>query len=123
MLDFLEISAQLGKKGETDIVLSFIVGKSKDLMIRGGDFYAVFNEDTGLWSTDEDDLIFLVDREQKRFAEEYLKKHPDADIKIHYLRNSSTSDFIASKSPISAIDTGSLPHAWSINSSASTPNK
>lgn len=90
MLDFLEISARPGKRGETDIDLSFIVGKSKDLMIRGRDFYAVWYEDKGFWSTDEDDLIFLVDREQRRFADEYLKKHPDANIKIHYLRNSST---------------------------------
>lgn len=90
MLDFLEMSARPGKRGEIDIDLSFIVGKSKDLMIRGRDFYAVFYEDKGLWSTDEDDLIYLVDREQRRFADEYLKKHPDADVRVHYMRNSST---------------------------------
>ena len=40
-------------------------------MIRGGDFYAVWVEDRGLWSTDEQDVVQLVDRELTKYAEEH----------------------------------------------------
>ena len=44
--------------------------KSKDLMIRGGDFYAVWMEDEGLWSTDEEDALQIIDRELDKYAKE-----------------------------------------------------
>lgn len=46
----------------------FKMGKSNDLMIRGGDFYAIWNEDVGLWSTDEEIAIKLIDREVDAYA-------------------------------------------------------
>ena len=65
-MDFLEITEAETKKG-TEIYPSFIVdNKTKDLMIRGtrpSDFRAVWVEEKGLWSTDEQDLINLY-REQ-----------------------------------------------------------
>lgn len=42
--------------------------KSKDLMIRGGSFYAIWDEEAGLWSTEEYRLVELVDRELYEFA-------------------------------------------------------
>lgn len=57
MIDFMKISTRQIKKGVTEIFPKFVLKKSSDLMIRGGDFYAVWNEDTGLWSTDEEDVI------------------------------------------------------------------
>ena len=39
-------------------------------MIRGGDFYAVWLEERGLWSTDEQDALQLIDRELDRYADE-----------------------------------------------------
>ena len=90
MLDFLEISTRTGKKGTIEIYPSFIVSKSKDLMIRGRDFYAVWVEDKGLWSTDEDDLTYLVDSELRKFRDEYVKTHADISVRVCYLRNSST---------------------------------
>ena len=61
MIDFMKISTRQVKKGVTEIFPKFVLKKSSDLMIRGGDFYAVWNEDTGLWSTDEEDVINMVD--------------------------------------------------------------
>lgn len=64
MLDFFKIRTKsLPTKNTTVIYPDFIVGRHKDLMIRGGVFYAVFNEETGLWSTDEFDVADIVDRE------------------------------------------------------------
>ena len=63
MIDFLMISTRSTKRGVIEIYPKFIIKKSSDLMIRGGDFYAIWLEDRGLWSTDEQDALQLIDRE------------------------------------------------------------
>lgn len=74
MIDFLIISTRHTKKG-VEIYPKFrLYPKSQDLMIRGGDFYAVWLEDRGLWSTDEQDALRLIDRELDKYAEEYRDK-------------------------------------------------
>ena len=71
MVDFLRISTRPSKGGGVEVFPKFIVGKSKDLMIRGGDFYAIWLEDRNLWSTDEQDVIDLIDGELTREAKAY----------------------------------------------------
>ena len=70
MADFFMISTRSGKRGYTEVYPKFIVGKSSDLMIRGGDFYAVWLEDRGLWSTDEQDAIRLIDTALDEYSKE-----------------------------------------------------
>ena len=84
MLDFFTIATRSKKPGAVEIYPKFIVRKSQDLMIRGGDFYAVWNEDRGLWSTDEDDVTQLIDRELSRYAEEY-KGTFEGNVKTLYM--------------------------------------
>lgn len=71
MLDFFTIATRTTKNGKTEVYPKFIMRKSDDLMIRGGDFYAVWNEDKGLWSTDEQDVITLIDRATTKFIDEH----------------------------------------------------
>jgi hypothetical protein len=78
MLDFFTIATRLTKNGKTEVYPKFIMKKSEDLMIRGGDFYAIWNEDRGLWSTDEQDVINLVDRETTKFIQEHKNQFNDA---------------------------------------------
>lgn len=73
MADFFIVSTRSTKRG-TEIYPKFIIGKSSDLMIKGGDFYAVWLEEFGLWSTDEQDLIRLIDRELEKHYEENKEK-------------------------------------------------
>ena len=63
MLDFLMVSTRPGKRGSIEIYPRFIIGKSSDLMIRGGDFYAFWLEDEKRWSTVENDLFKAIDKE------------------------------------------------------------
>lgn len=77
MSDFFKIDTRPGKRGVTEIYPKFIVCKSDDLMIRGSDFYAIWMEERGLWSTDEQDVIRTIDRELHRFADEYKETHND----------------------------------------------
>ena len=88
MIDFLKISKRTAKNGSVEIYAKFIIKKSEDLMIRGGDFYAIWIEERGLWSTDEQDALQLIDRELHKEAEEYQKKHPDVDARVLYMWDS-----------------------------------
>ena len=71
MLDFFTIATRTTKNGNTEVYPKFIMKRSEDIMIRGGDFYAIWVEDRGLWSTDEQDVINLVDRETSRYVQEH----------------------------------------------------
>ncbi|MFI3115331.1 MAG: DUF5906 domain-containing protein [Clostridia bacterium] len=84
MIDFLMISTRSTKRGVIEIYPKFIIKKSTDLMIRGGDFYAIWIEERGLWSTDENDALQLIDHELKKYAEENKHKF-EANIKILYM--------------------------------------
>ncbi|MCM1578739.1 MAG: hypothetical protein NC078_08090, partial [Ruminococcus sp.] len=70
MADFFMISTRTTKQGTVEIYPRFIINKSADLMIRGGDFYAVWLESKGLWSTDEQDALKLIDKELDEYAYE-----------------------------------------------------
>ena len=69
MLDFLKVATRIGKRGVIEVYPKFIIKRSNDLMIRGGDFYAIWNDNEGLWSTDEQDAINLIDQEIRDYAE------------------------------------------------------
>ena len=84
MIDFLKISTRSPKRGIVEIYPSFIIKKSSDLMIRGGDFYAIWVEERGLWSTDEQDAMMLIDRELDRYAEE-RRQHFDSETQVKVL--------------------------------------
>lgn len=63
MLDFMMVATRSVKKDLVEIYPKFIIRKTDDLMIRGGDFYAIWVSDRGMWSTDEQDALQLIDRE------------------------------------------------------------
>ena len=89
MLDFLMISTRSRKPGVIEVYPKFIIKKSSDLMIRGGDFYAIWIEDRGLWSTDEDDAIQLIDREIDKFVEENKHKF-ESHVKVLHMWDAET---------------------------------
>lgn len=78
MLDFFTIATRTTKNGKIEVYPKFIMKRSEDLMIRGGDFYAIWNEDRGLWSTDEQDVINLVDRETTKYIQEHKGQFNEA---------------------------------------------
>ena len=84
MIDFLMISTRSTKRGIIEIYPKFIIKKSSDLMIRGGDFYAIWIEERGLWSTDEQDALQLIDRELDRYAEENRERF-DSHVKVLHM--------------------------------------
>lgn len=89
MFDFLTIATRSGKRGIIEIYPKFIIKKSNDLMIRGGDFYAIWIEERGLWSTDEQDAVDLIDRELDRYTEENRKRFDD-NIRVLHMWDAET---------------------------------
>ncbi len=69
-MDFYQISLKEIKKGIQQIYPDWTVSRFKDLMVRGRSFYAVWDEERGLWSTDEYDVQRLVDADLHRYARE-----------------------------------------------------
>ena len=78
MLDFFTIGTRTTKNCTTEVYPRFKMIKSEDLMIRGGDFYAIWVEDRGLWSTDEQDVINLVDREIAKYIQDHKSQFNNA---------------------------------------------
>lgn len=89
MLDFMIISTRSTAKGSIEIYPKFVMKNSSDLMTRGGDFYAIWDEESGMWSTDEYAVIRMVDVELKKFKEENRDKFGD-NVKVCYMWDSDS---------------------------------
>ena len=88
-LDFLRIRERPAKKSKDsdpdtpagiEIYAELRVVRSTDLMTRGKSFYAIYDEETSLWSTDEYDVVRLVDKalwdhRERRIAETGMAFH------------------------------------------------
>ena len=93
MLDFLMFEKHfVNKTGKMEIYPTFrLYPKPKDLMIRGGDFYAVWIEEKQIWSTDEDDVLALIDIETRKQVDEYNKAMGENAAYGLYLYNSNNN--------------------------------
>lgn len=92
-MDFFTIQERDGKKkGAVDLFPDFSVTRSTDLMVRGKSFYAIWDDEKGLWSTDEYDVQRLVDAELKNAQ----PKDPSKWLETHrkYLRTFSTNSWL-----------------------------
>ena len=91
MLDFLKVATRSRKQGVVEVYPKFKIMNSQDLMIRGGDFYAIWVEDRGMWSTDEQDAIQLIDRELNRYVEDHKESLAHNDhIIMNYMWDSES---------------------------------
>ena len=67
-MDFYKLITKDLKDGSLQISPDWKVGRSKDLMTRGSSFYAIWDEQQGLWSTDIYDVARLVDEDLMYYA-------------------------------------------------------
>jgi len=68
-MDFYQILTRETKDRGMELYPDFVVGRSKDLMVQGRSFYAIWDEERGLWSRDEYDVQRLVDEDLRREAD------------------------------------------------------
>lgn len=91
-LDFMIPATRSPKRNEIEIYPKFIVrNTTKDLMVKGSDFYAIWDERTNLWSTSEDTAISLIDRELDLYYEANKDKYSDfARVSVAHLWDADT---------------------------------
>ena len=90
MADFLKIVVDETKKNIYTISPKFVVKRAKDLMIRGGDFYAVWLEEEGRWSSNEQDVLDLIDREIEARYEKERSKNETGHFIVKYMWDSDS---------------------------------
>jgi len=103
-VDFYKISLKEKKDGPPLLYPDWTVGRSKDLMVRGRSFYAIWDEEQGLWSTDEYDVQRLVDKDLHRYNEENGDK-----FQVQNLRSFNTQVWSSFRKYIQNISDNSHP--------------
>ena len=92
-MDFYKIKERSVKNGVIEIYPDFIVCRSKDLMVRGRSFYAIWDQEKNLWSTDEYDVQRLIDVELYKYAEE-VKTRNQGVVQVKTLGDFSTNSWM-----------------------------
>jgi hypothetical protein len=84
-MDFYQILARETKDKQLELYPDFVVGRSEDLMVQGGHFYAIWDPEQGLWSRDEYDVQRLVDgglrQEKEKLQKETKQKYTVKDMR------------------------------------------
>lgn len=135
----MQICQRPKNNGSIEIYPSFRVRRSKDLLVRGKSFYAIWDPDRGLWSRDPYDVQRMIDQElydaqakvpgdviskvltlgdfsTKKWLEfeQYVKTQPDSNItldnKIIFANTEVKKDDYASKRLKYAIEAGPCPN-------------
>ena len=70
-MDFYEIETSpiRGRPGVMEAKPGFLNLNSRDIMLRDGEFVAIWNPETGLWSKDEFDVVTLIDSDVRKYVE------------------------------------------------------
>ena len=76
-MDFYTIKERSLRNGVLEISPDFKVGRSTDLMIRGKGFYAIWDSENKIWSTDEYDVQRLVDKKLLEYRDKKKSKTDD----------------------------------------------
>lgn len=92
-MDFYNIETRSVKNNQIDVYPDFVIGQSRDLMVRAHNFYAMYDEETGFWSTSPYELVQKIDRELKEKAEEIRETNPYQQISVKYLRKNSSKSW------------------------------
>ena len=89
MSDFYKIKELIPKPGIVEVFPDFRIGKSRDIMIRGGKFYSVWDDQLGMWNQDEYRIQEIVDADLREKAEKYGDT-PGVSLKVKYLADDSS---------------------------------
>lgn len=101
-MDFYRVGERLLKRDKLQIYPDFRVNQSKDIMIRGGKFYSIWNANTGLWSQNEYDVATLVDEELTEYKDRLTERGENSLIITQYLGSYSSKGWREYKSWITS---------------------
>ena len=105
MREFVRVISELkelrvnGKKVIKRCIYPTYLASGKDIMKKGGKFYAILNKETNMWTQDESEVISIIDSRMNEYVKDHYRiidnKYYDYDdqpheIRIEYLDVSST---------------------------------
>lgn len=92
-MDFFTVRRKAGKNNSITIFPDFSSYNFKDLMIRGHDFYAIWDPELGLWSRDQDDVGRIVDNELTKSYDQACTQFDENNIHVQYMRSYSSNSW------------------------------
>lgn len=92
-MDFYNIAQRENQKKEVEIYPSFQVDYSKDLMVRGGNFYAIWDEEAGLWCTDSYIARRMIDQSLQEYERAHFDDLSQQVYRVRYLKNSENNSW------------------------------
>lgn len=105
-MDFFNVKERSVKNGVTEVYPDFKVCRSKDLMVRARSFYAIWDEEKGLWSTDEYDVQRLVDAELMEYRKK-MNGNIEGTVRVKLMSDYSTKSWAEFRSYLSHISDNS----------------
>ena len=105
---FYEIRSREVKGGGMELYPDFVVQRSQDLMVQGRTFYAIWDEEKGLWSRDEYDVQRLVDAHLEKEAER-LRKETGINYQVRYMRSFGSNTWALFRKYLANISDNSHP--------------
>jgi hypothetical protein len=106
-VDFYRVAIEKTKAGIV-VYPDFIVRQSKDLMVRGKSFYAIWDEERGLWSQDEYDVARLVDTELEEEARR-VSADAEAPCTIKFMNSFGSGVWIKFKNYLKLVEDSHHP--------------
>lgn len=108
MKHFVKIKTEIREIGRGKNIREIIsvfpefLTSAKDIMRKGGKFYAVLNQKTGEWSTDESDMYRIIDEDLYSYVDSHFEKtesgyyhdKKDREVRIKTVEESSTGMLI-----------------------------
>jgi Family of unknown function (DUF5906) len=91
-LDFCRVKVMPEKNEKIEILPDFRVMRSKDLMIQGKTFYAIWDQARNMWSDDEYDVPRLVDELLDKTKEE-VEKRFNGQVYVRYMNDYGSSSW------------------------------
>ena len=82
-MDQIRVTEVKSTKTATKVIANPRARGFKDLIVKGGQFYAVYDPDTHLWSRSVGRLSELIDRD----ISEYIATHSDKTLTPEYMDN------------------------------------
>ena len=101
-MDFVTPRQRASKNGVVEIYPDFRVARSTDILVQGGSFVAVWDEEKGLWNTDEFRVVELIDKELRDFAKT-LEGSYQGGTRFQFLGDYSSKSWTAYRNWISSM--------------------
>ena len=89
---FVSVMTRHDNKGNIHIFPNFL-STGKDIMTRGGEFYAIYDENSGLWETDQTAAINIIDGKLLQYAKDHYVEKKDEQF-VDSLDNKVIIDYL-----------------------------